>query len=314
MSPIIFVCIAALVLLLVSGGCVFVLACGGKKNVDWLDRSCIKNTPYGMFHEYICASHQWLKDKNAQDVYITSHDGLRLHGFWIPAEKPRGTVLMAHGYRSTMLLDFHLPFELFHRLGMNILVPEQRTHGESQGRFITFGVKESRDMEAWLSYYHKELGQWPVLLYGISMGATTMLFLSDRRLPGKVRGIIADCGFTSAAQIIGAVYRRVIHLPAKVSLLAASGFARIFAGFGFWQKDTRKSVKRSRYPILFIHGEGDGFVPPEMTQQAYDACSGQKKLFTVPDAEHGLSFLTDGFGYTAAVMDFLKEIGIYPET
>lgn len=311
MPPFIFICIAVAILLLVSGGYVFTLACCGKKNVDWLDEACIKKSPYGMYYEYICASHQWLKEKNARDIYITSYDGLRLHGFWIPAENPRGTVLMAHGYRSTMLLDFHLPFELFHRLGMNILVPEQRTHGESQGRFITFGVKESRDMENWLSYYHRELGKWPVLLYGISMGASTMLYLADRCLPADVQGIIADCGFTSPAEIIGSVFKRVIHLPAKSSLWIANGFAKILAGFSFWQKDTRKSVKRNRYPILFIHGEGDGFVPLEMTEQTFAACTGKKKLFTVPQAEHGLSFLTDGYGYTAAVIDFLKDTGMY---
>ena len=305
MPLILFIVLAILTLLLISGGYTFVLACYGKKNVDWLNEE-------GVFSEYIRATHVWLQENGAQNVYIKNREGMCLHGFWIPAENnPKGTVLMAHGYRSTMLLDFHLPFELFHRLGMNILVPEQRTHGKRQGRFITFGVKESRDMEDWLAYYNRELGQWPVFLYGISMGASTMLYLADRSLPGKVRGIIADCGFTSPGEIIGAVYTRVIRLPYQVSLWAASLFAKIFAGFGLWEKDTRDSVRKSRYPILFIHGQADDFVPAEMTLQTYMACSGYKKLFVVPKADHGLSFLTDGFGYTKVVIDFLKDIGIY---
>lgn len=307
MPPILFILIAVTILLLVSGGYVFVIGCCAKKNVDWLDETWIKNTPQGIYSEYIRASHRWLKEKQARDVYITSHDGLRLHGFWIPAENPRGTVLMAHGYRSTMLLDFHLGFELFHRLGMNILVPEQRTHGESQGRFITFGVKESRDMTKWLEYYDRELGRWPVVLYGISMGASTMLYLADRRLPGKVCGIIADCGFTSPADILASVYKNVIHLPAGPSVWAAQLYARVFAGFSLWQKDTRRSLKRSRYPVLLIHGEADGFVPCEMTRQAYAACAEPKALLIVPEADHGFSFLVDGRRYTAAVIDFLKQ-------
>ena len=91
------------------------------------------------------ASDAWLKDHNAQDVYVNSNDGLKLHAFWIPAENARGTILLAHGYRSTMLVDFGLAFAFYHALGMNILVPNQRAHGESEGRYITFGVKESED-------------------------------------------------------------------------------------------------------------------------------------------------------------------------
>ena len=214
---------------------------------------------------------------------------------------------MAHGYRSTMLLDFHLGFELFHRLGMNILVPEQRTHGESQGKFITFGVKESRDMMKWLEYHDRKLGKWPVVLYGISMGASTMLYLADRRLHGKVCGIIADCGYTSPGAIISSVYKRVIHLPPQVSLWVTGMLTRLFAGFGLWEKDARKTLKRSRYPVLLIHGEEDGFVPCEMSRQAYATCAEPKKLLLVANADHGLSFLADGYSYTAAVIDFLKE-------
>lgn len=307
MPPILFIAFAVILLLFVSGGYIFVIACVGRKKADWLDENWVKTTPYGVYNEYIQASHKWLKEKNAENLYITSDDGLRLHGFWIPAADPRGTVLMAHGYRSTMLIDFHLGFELFHRLGFNILVPEQRTHGESQGKYITFGVKESRDMMRWLEYYDSKLGKWPVVLYGISMGASTMLYLADRRLPGTVCGIIADCGFTSPAEIIASVFRRVIRLPGTISLWIANLYTHLFAGFGLWEKDSRKTLKRSRYPVLLIHGDADDFVPCEMTRQAYAACSGKKELLIVPGAEHGFSFLMDGYGYTAAVMDFLNK-------
>lgn len=307
MPPILFILLAALLLLLVSGAYVFVIGCCAGKKADWLNEAWVKRTPYGIYNDYIQASHRWLKENHARDVYITSHDGLRLHGFWIPAENPKGTVLMAHGYRSTMLIDFHLGFELFHRIGMNILVPEQRTHGQSGGRFITFGVKESRDMETWLEFYHRQLGKWPVVLYGISMGASTMLYMADRKLPGTVSGIIADCGFTSPAEILASVYRRVIHLPAAPSVWAAQLYARVFAGFSLWQKDTRKTLKNSRYPVLLIHGEEDGFVPCEMTLKAYEACKEPKQLLIVPDADHGFSFLADGYQYTATIMDFLRE-------
>ncbi len=308
MYPIIFIPIGVVLVLLVSGGYIFVLACCGRKQNDWLDENWVKNSSYRDYNDCIQASHRWLTQNNAQDVYTTSREGLRLHALWIPAENARGTVLMAHGYRSTMLIDCHLGFELFHRLGFNILAPEQRTHGQSQGKFITFGVKESQDMVQWLRYYNSQLGKLPVILFGISMGASTMLYLADRYLPGQVRGIIADCGFTSPGEIIGSVYRRVVHLPPAVSLWVTGLYTRVFAGFDLWEKDTRKSLGQSRYPVLLIHGEGDDFVPCQMTRQAYDACTGPKRLLLVPEAGHGFSFVVDGKSYTAAVMDFLNEI------
>ena len=157
----------------------------------------IKKTSYSKYFKCILASDAWLKAYNAESVYVTSADGLKLHAYWIPAEHPRGTVLLAHGYRSTMLVDFGLAYPFYHALGMNILVPHQRAHGESQGRYITFGVKESEDMKCWIDYHNKTYGCHQMILSGMSMGASTMLFLADQDLPDNVKCIIADCGFTS---------------------------------------------------------------------------------------------------------------------
>ena len=214
---------------------------------------------------------------------------------------------MAHGYRSTMLLDFHLPFQLFHRLGLNILVPYQRTHGESGGKYITFGVKESTDMECWIRFHNDQLCSDPLILYGISMGASTMLFLADRMLPANVKGIIADCGFTTPKEIIKSVYRRVLRMPPILSVWMAGVFARIFAGVNLDSCDTRVSLASSRLPVLLIHGAADSFVPSQMTREAFAACIGRKDILIVEGAEHGMSYITDGIAYAAHVIDFLKE-------
>lgn len=302
-----FILMAAAILLLLSGGYMFFIGCYAGKKIDWLDEEKLKGTRDEIYIECIRSSVQWLKENHARDIYVKSPDGLRLHGLWIPAENPKGTVLMAHGYRSTMLIDLHLGFELFHQLGFNVLVPEQRAHGQSQGKYITFGVKESRDMIAWLKYYRAELGQWPVILYGISMGASTMLYLADQKLPAQVCGIIADCGFTSPAAILSHVYRRVIRLPAAPTVAVAQLFAKVLAGFSLWEKDTRKILNSSCYPVLLIHGEADGFVPCEMTRQAYAVCKDPKKMLLVKTAEHGLSFLIDPKSYSGTVIDFLRK-------
>ena len=306
----IFFCVllSAFLLVLASGAYVFILACVRRKELPWMVEEDIKKTNYGKYYQCIVSSDAWLKSNNAQDVYVTSKDGLQLHGYWVPADHPRGTILLAHGYRSTMLVDFGIAFPFYHALGMNILVPHQRSHGESEGKYITFGVKESEDMTCWIDYHNKTFGEFQMVLSGLSMGASTVLYLADQNLPKNVKGIIADCGFTSPWSILDSVYRSVIHLPSGPSLFAADLFARLFAGFSLKEKDSRKVLKEAKLSVFMIHGLADDFVPSYMTQQGYDACVGKKRLLLVEGAGHGVSFLVDKTTYTTQIISFLEEI------
>lgn len=306
MSIILFILGALLLLTLISGAYIFVIGCVRKNELPWLVKEEIEKTPYGKYYDYIVASNQWLNDHNAQDVYITSHDGLKLHGLWVPAVNPKGTMLLVHGYRSTMLVDFGLAFDFYHEHGMNLLIPEQRSHGKSQGRFITFGVKESKDMLRWLEFHNRQFGCIPIIISGLSMGASTVMYMADEALPENVKGIIADCGFTSPKDILSSVFTRVIHLPAVPSIWATDLFARVIAGFSLTDKDTRKTLSKNRLPILMVHGTADGFVPCEMTREGYAACTGPKQLLLVDGADHGVSFLVDQNRYTEMIKDFLK--------
>lgn len=307
MSVIAWILIGFLGIVLGCGGYIFVKACVRGKEIPWMVEDEIKKTGFGRYYNCILTSDAWLKAHNAQDVWIKSKDGLQLHGYWVPAENPRGTVLLAHGYRSTFLVDFGLAFALYHTLGMNILVPNQRSHGESEGKFITFGVKESEDMACWIRYHNETNGHLQMILSGLSMGAATVLYLADRELPDNVKCIIADCGFTSPRSILDRVFRDTVHLPSGPFLWAADLFARIFAGFSLTEKDTRTVLKESKIPVLLIHGLDDDFVPSEMTVQAFEACTGEKDLLLVPGAGHGTSFLADKENYTKTVFAFLEK-------
>jgi fermentation-respiration switch protein FrsA (DUF1100 family) len=238
---------------------------------------------------------------------MESHDGLKLHAHWVPVDDPKGTVILAHGYRSTKFLEFGMVLELYHNLGMNMLLIDQRCHARSEGKYITFGVLESRDLQGWIKFHNEKFGCHPILLSGLSMGASTVLYLADRDLPENVRGIIADCGFTSPKEIIAKVFRDTVHFNAGPFIWAADLFARVVAGFSLYERDSRKSLGRSRLPVLLVHGAEDDFVPCYMTEQAYAACTSQKEMFLVEKAGHGRSYLIDTPGYRKRVIDFLRK-------
>ena len=284
----------------------FFAACRQTKRRNWLDPEVLKGTDREKLYPYISHAHNWFSTHEVEDIYVQSRDGLQLYARWIPAKNPRGTILLAHGYQSTPYIDFSLVLDVYHNLGMNMLIPDQRCHGKSEGKYITFGVKEWRDMTCWVDYHNKHLGNWPVILSGLSMGASTVMYMADEALPANVRGMIADCGFTSPYDIIGKVFQAVTHLPAWPFLWATDLCARIFAGFSLKEKDTRKTLQSGKYPIILAHGLSDDFVPCEMSREAYDACTSPKELLLVEGAGHGYSFLNDRERYTQTVTAFLQ--------
>ena len=306
--------IFAIILLLVvafclgAGGCTFFIACGKGKEVNWTDEAAVKATPFGKYYTHVSHGRQWLKDHNAQDIYMTNREGLQLHAAWVPAENAKGTVIFAHGYRSCGLTDFSLAFDLYHKRHMNILLLTHRAHGPSQGKYITFGVKESRDMHDWILLHNARFGALPILCSGLSMGAATVSYLAGMELPENVRGFVADCGFTSPKEIITHVFTQQTHLPAWPVLWATDLFARFFAGFSLNEKNSTQTLAKNTRSILMVHGLMDDYVPSDMTRRGFEACGGDKTLLLVEGAEHGVSFLIARDAYLEKIDQLLKKV------
>ena len=307
MLIVLLVTVSLLLLMLVSGGYIFCVACGRGKEINWLDEHAVSATAYGEYYSQIVAADRWLKNRGCQDVFVDSKDGLRLHGLWVNGENAKGTVILFHGYRSTYLVDSSMALEFYYTAGYNLLIPDQRAHGKSEGKYITFGVKESDDLLRWIGFHNRNFGMFPVILSGLSMGASTVMFAANEDLPANVKGIIADCGFTSPKDILSEVYKKVTHLPPMLSMWAVNIFTKTIAGFSITEKDTRLTLADSKVPVLMIHGRDDGFVPCKMSEIGYEACKGKKKLLIVDGADHGVSFIQDRQGYTDAVVSFLEE-------
>lgn len=260
------------------------------------------------FREAMTKAQQWIRENTAEHVTITSYDGLKLSALYIPGpEEPKGTMIVFHGYRSLATVDFAPEAEFLHSLGYRLLIPYQRSHGESEGSFISYGVKERFDCRDWALYAQKRFGEnQPVFLMGISMGSATVMMASGLELPENVRGIVADCGFTSPWEIMKHVSRRDYHIPAFPLLNLVDLLAKRKAGFGLKESDSREALRRNKLPVLFLHGAEDDFVPVSMTEENFAACGGEKELYLVKGAGHAQSFSVDPAGCKEKIQAFVE--------
>ncbi len=243
-----------------------------------------------------------------EEVYIKSFDGLKLFGRYYEVSKGGPIQILFHGYRSNALRDFSggLQFDL--KSGCNVLLVDQRAHGKSEGKAITFGVRERFDCLAWTQYVKERFGEdKKIIITGMSMGAATVLMAADLPLPENVVGIIADCGYSSPKEIICKVLKGMRY-PVGITYFFVRMGGIIYGGFDIEKSSATLSLANTDIPVLFIHGEADLFVPCEMSRQNHSVCHSNKCILTVKDAGHGISYLIDTPAYQKAVIDFLKNV------
>ena len=238
---------------------------------------------------------------------IQSSDGVLLTGHWMPAQYPKRIVVAMHGWRSAWDNDFGMIADFLLENDCSILFAEQRGQGRSGGKYMGFGLMERYDCLDWVNWVNAETGgELPVYLCGISMGASTVLMAGGLELPQNVRGILADCGYTSAVDIWKHV-AKTLHLSYGICGKPAGKLARKRLQIAMDAESCPQALARCQVPVLFIHGTDDRFVPVEMTYENYKACTAPKRLFIVPGAEHGMSYLIDSKGYESAVKAFWAE-------
>lgn len=242
-------------------------------------------------------------------VHITSFDGLKLAGRYYEVAKGAPLCICVHGYRGTPARDFSGGARMLMEMGYNVLMPEQRATGNSEGHTITFGIKERKDVVSWVDYAVRRFGpQTKIALVGVSMGATSVLMAAAEDLPDNVKGIAADCPFDSPVDIIKQVAWKNYHMPPFIAGPAAGMAAVLFGRFRLGGFTASDGAAASNVPILLIHGEEDRFVPETMSRKIEEANPGMVERVTFPGAGHGISFLADEEKYKKITGDFLKKI------
>ena len=303
------VCIVVLAVLLISFRLFRIAIVRPKKHKDSSGNISEMNEDQKRLEQRRKEGVRWFRDMAPEEVSIVSFDGLELYGrLLLQKRATRGTVIMMHGFHSSGEGDFSCQLRHVYELGFNILLPDERSHGKSQGEYICFGALERYDCRDWIFFLNEILGELPIYLYGISMGASTVMLTSALKLPQNVRGVIADCGYTSPWDIFSVIIKRHFHLPPIPFIPIASLISKAVAGFFFGEADCEKALKQTELPVLLIHGASDDFVPPEMTITNWRALDGKRRqLFFVADAGHADAYTTDTYGYDRMFDGFIAD-------
>lgn len=249
----------------------------------------------------------WLQSIDKETAYIKSEDGLMLAASEFKTNNDIDKwVILVHGYTSKQSYVYDISRH-YSEKGYNILTPDLRAHGESEGKYIGMGWLDRKDLLLWINYLLSNHPNAKIVLHGVSMGAATVMMASGEVLPVNVNAIVEDCGYTSVWDIFSSELKARFGLPAFPVLNAASAVTNIRAGYDFKEASSIEQMKNSKKPMLFIHGDDDKFVPTSMVYQLYDNANIPKELVVVDGAGHAESRFTDEELYYGSVFNFINK-------
>lgn len=262
------------------------------------------NKPLEEHKNEINEAMEYVKKLPFEWVETVSFDGLKLKARYFDNNSDK-TIFLFHGYRAAALRDFSCAIKMYRSLGFNILMCDQRSHGRSEGKLITFGVKESRDVLEWIDFVSVKYNPQKIVISGISMGATTVMLACGYNLPKNVKAVIADCGFSSPVDIIKKVAKKIIKVNPSFLIPILNLECKLFGKFSLYV-NTADALKKSNIPVLFIHGKNDTLVPFEMSELSFESAPEGSKLLLVENAGHGLSFMVDKQRVIKEITEFFE--------
>lgn len=251
---------------------------------------------------------QWLlSESNYSDETITSFDNLKLHAYKVLNQNDSNKwVIAVHGYTSEGI-NMSSYAKNYYDMGYNVLIPDLRSHGSSEGDYIGMGWDDRLDIIAWINTILEENPNAEIVLHGVSMGAATVSMVSGEDLPSNVKAIVADCGYTSVWDEFAYQLDDLFSLPEFPILNVSSLVAKVRAGYFLGEASTLEQVAKSKTPILFIHGDEDDFVPYYMMEELYNATSSEKEMLTIKNAGHAKSSEIDPETYWTTVHEFTNK-------
>lgn len=245
------------------------------------------------------------ESNGGKDTWLVNEDGYRLHGYTLEA-KTHQWIIAVHGYMGQGS-DMLSTGNRFYDQGYSVLIPDLRSHGQSEGTAIGMGGWDSNDIVAWINQIIDQDKDAKIILYGVSMGASTVMMTTGHDLPSNVKAAIEDCGYTSAWEEFSYQLDVLFGLPSFPALDAANFMTMLRGGYNLKDADALKAVSKSKIPTLFIHGDADDFVPIDMVYPLYEAASCEKELLIIKDAGHAQSRDVDPDTYWSHVDAFIHQ-------
>ncbi len=250
----------------------------------------------------------WLETLTSEQAEIQSDDGLSLKAEILGnPENTHSWVIIVHGYgwEHTKMYDY---VGMYAERGYQILMPDLRGCGESEGDYVGMGWLDRKDMVKWVDFLCERDSEAEIVLHGVSMGGATVVMTAGEDLPDNVKAIVDDCGYTSVWDIFSDELSYLYHLPDFPFMYTADVISQIRAGYGFKEASALEQIKKTKVPVLFIHGTADSFVHPEMGYTLYDACPTEKELYTTEGVGHARSLYFDPVTYAEKVFQFLDNL------
>ncbi len=243
-------------------------------------------------------------DLEKESVEVKSKDNLILRGYFIKNKYENKVVILFHGYKSKGSLSLMYDF---YNLGYSLLVIDQRAHGRSDGKYIGMGILERYDALKWIDFVVDKCGKdTSILLYGVSMGGATVMMASELIKQKQVKGIIADCGFSSCYNQVRSCISKIPEHPLMDTV---NMYSKIFGKYNMKIVTSEKSLSNSEIPLLIIHGRKDSFVPCLNLDLCYQASKSKIKDFLyVDNAIHATSCIDGSQDYDRKIKEFLKNI------
>lgn len=250
----------------------------------------------------------WLNE-NSTNVYIysTNNGSLKLHGYEIKRKKPSNLwAIVIHGYmgKASDMTGF---CKKINQSGFNVLMPDLRGHGQSEGKYIGMGWHDRLDIIDWINYIISRDSESKIILFGISMGAATVMMTTGEMLPENVKLAISDCGYTSVWEQFGYQLKLLFKIPKFPVLYAANTICIVKNNYSFKDASAEKQVKKSKIPILFIHGDADKFVPFNMLETLYEAANCKKEKLVIKGADHADSWEVNSKLYWKTIDNFIQK-------
>lgn len=246
--------------------------------------SIVSQDSDGVVDEYFETSKKWFND-NKKELNMKSVTQSELTGYLFENNKSKKFVVVVHGYTSSAE-NMATYIKSFYDLGYNVFAPDLLAHGKSQGDFYTMGGIDSEDLANWIKKISEENNKPDIALFGISMGAATVMNVLDNNLPNNVKVVMEDSGYVDLDKQFKYQLKKLFGLPSFPIINSASTVAKIRAGYFISDVNATDALKNNNLPMLILHGEQDGFVPFEHAKDAYELVSSKKEFHSFKDAKH----------------------------